>query len=37
MNPNGLGYDIMGDPNILPLFTLVDFDRLTEFYRIEIA
>jgi hypothetical protein len=37
MNPNGPGCDLPRDPNILPFFTLVDFDRLTEFDKIEIS
>jgi len=37
MNPNVSGCDLIGDPNILPFFTLMDFDRFTELYGIEIA
>jgi hypothetical protein len=37
MNPNAPGWYFPGDPNILPLFRVVGFEKLIEFVRIEIA
>jgi hypothetical protein len=37
MNHIGPDFDLPRDPNILPLFTLVNFDKFIEFDGIEIA